>query len=218
MDKLSIYEILSWIVPGTLLVGFVGLLFPEAATFITALTLPDAFKVTFLVALALFAGQIAQAIASIIEPALYWTWGGRPSEIALTKGLGDRYLPKDSATRIRLALQQVAGNEASDRSLFLLAMQRAESVPDSKAKSFNALYAYHRVLFTLVAIFIVVFTVAWISHAIPSISRGQGIAIFCGIAALDVLLWHRTRQRAYYYAREVLLAAERLLAPSSVSK
>ncbi len=143
MDKLSVYEVLSWLVPGTLLLGSVALLFPTRLSAFQSLPGPDAFKVTVLGAMAIFGGQITQAIASIAEPILYWTWGGCPSERALSSGLGNRYLPKDSAARIRRALLQVVGSDASDRSLFLFAMQRAEATSDSKAKSFNAQYAYH---------------------------------------------------------------------------
>ena len=79
MDKLSIYEFLSWIVPGTLLLGFLAMMFPDQAILASSVPGPDAFKVSFLAAMAIFAGQIAQAIASAAEPLLHWTWGGRPS-------------------------------------------------------------------------------------------------------------------------------------------
>ena len=218
MDKLSIYEFLFWIVPGTLLLGFLAMMFPDQAKLVSSVPGPDAFKVSFLAAMAIFAGQIAQAIASAAEPLLHWTWGGRPSETALAHGLGERYVPQDSAGRIRRVLAHAVGQEASNRSLFLFAMQRAESVADSKAKSFNAQYAYHRVLLTLTTMILVVFATAWVFNAVEQISRGQSIAIVLTLIGLEILLWYRTRQRAYYYVREVLLSAERLIAPPTAIK
>lgn len=218
MDKLSIYEVLSWVVPGTLLLGIIGILFPDCAKAVSAMPAPEAFKVAFLAALAIFVGQIAQAIASATEPLLHWTWGGRPSEIAMSRGLGDRYFPKDSGVRIRGVLSRAVSGETSDRSLFLYAMQRAEHVSDSKAKAFNAHYAYNRVMLTLAIVILVAFTVAWLAGAVAHITRGQALAAMIPLVALCVLLWHRTRQRAYYYVREVLLVAERLLAQPTSTK
>ena len=151
MDKLGIYEVLSGIVPGTLLLG--GL----------AILLPDDVKVV-------------SSMAVLAHAA-------------------------DAAT--------------TDRSLFLYAMQPAEVVADSKVKSFK--FAYYRVLQTL-ATLLLAFVVAWLCNVLNHINRGRATTIMLALVGLGMLLWYRTRHRAYYYVREVLFATERLLVQPSTTK
>src|SRR5687767_653543 len=102
--------------------------------------MPEAFAVIGLTAVSILIGHLVQAIASLIEPALYWTWGGRPSERALDAGLGDRIFPADTGARIKSKLATSVGGTPTSRSLFLYAMQRAESSGSSRVTRFNALY------------------------------------------------------------------------------
>lgn len=211
MDKFKIYELLSWVIPGTLLIWLGAVCFPSLATAGTAVKFPDAFGVVALLALAIFIGNLVQAVASLIEPVLNWTWGGRPSERALQGGLGDRYLPKDAAARIRKKLEEIVGAGASNRALFLYAMQRAESAGSDRISTFNALYAYHRALLVLCVAGLVALIIGIIGGQLPSLpwygSVGVAALAACGL----VLVWYRTKQRGFYYVREVLHTAERLL-------
>jgi hypothetical protein len=210
-DKFNVYDLLATIVPGTLVVCLVPLLVPDLAASAKAINLPDTFALIALVALALFAGNVVQAVASHLDPVLFWCWGGRPSERGLEHGLGDRYLPKDSADRIRGKLQAVVGTAASTRSLFLYAMQQAESAGTQRVSTFNGLFAYHRALLILTMIAVGVAIAGVCGRAPAEWSAGLRWGLLAASILLFLLLFFRTKQRAFYYVREVLLTAERVL-------
>lgn len=208
-DKFDYYDLLSMLVPGTLLVGTVPFLFPSITSTVSHTAFPDAFVVVILTALAVFLGQSVQAVASLIEPLLYWTWGGRPSDRALEKGI-PHYLPGESAKRIKGKLQQWVQSEASDHALFLFAMQQADGADIGRARRFNSLYAYHRGLVVLLVIIIGMSAVSLKWGRLATWSWELQVTFIVTIGLLTLLMWHRAKQRANYYVREVLHVAERV--------
>jgi hypothetical protein len=210
-DKFEFYDLLAMLVPGTLLAALMPTFFPSLASRADVVKFPDGFAVICLVALAIFLGHLVQAISSLFEPAFDWTFGGRPSERALQDGLGDRYFPAETAARIRAKLAAIVGTDAKNRSLFLFAVQKAETSDNSRVSKFNGLYAFHRGLLTLtlVAILLLVLSTFW--GTALDWSFNEKAATFIGILGLLLLFWNRTRQRAYYYVREVLFTAERIV-------
>lgn len=215
LDKFEIYDVMGVLVPGVIVVGAIPLAFPDIAATASATHFPEAFGVIVLIAAAIFAGHFLQAIASLLEPVLNWTWGGRASELALTKGLGERYLPFDMAMSIRAKLVTATSSEASIRSLFLFAMGLAESSQSSRAGKFNALYAYHRALLVLDVILILMFFASLLGGFAASLTHTQVIIILAILVVLLFILWRRTRERGFYYVREVLLCAGRQLPMSA---
>ncbi len=216
-DKMDIYDLLGTLIPGVLVVSLAPLAFPAMTEQLKSLAFPDAFAVLALTAASVLVGLLVQASASVLEPMLHRTWGGRPSEVALSRGLGDRYFSAQDGTRIRNQLTRLADAHASNQSLFLIAMQLAESGEAGKARRFNALYAYHRSLLTMMLVVCAAFVISSISGP----ASGLGWLDWCVTCAFlfgtMVLLWHRTRQRSYYYVREVLLSAERILRSTASS-
>ena len=210
-EKLSLYDFFASIIPGSLVVCLVAFGLPEVAAQARDIKLPDAFAVVALVSLALFFGNVMQAIASLIEPVLYRSWGGRPSDYCFTRGLGDRYLPLDSAQRIRGKLALAVGDGASDRSLFLYAMQHAEAATGQRVTTFNALFAYHRLLLVLMTVGFVTSFVVLCGYGPDTWPMKVRWTLFTGSLGLLVLLWFRAKQRGLYYVREVLFTAERVL-------
>jgi hypothetical protein len=211
-DKLDFYDILAMLIPGSLIILATPILFPDIAAFLISQKFPDGFVMIGLVALSIFIGQIVQAIASLMEPVLYWTWGGRPSEHALRRGLGNRYFPADTAKRIRDKLVTAVGQGASDRSLFLYAMTIAENKGAARVSRFNGLYAYHRVLFVMAITTVPIYAASFYHGFAYSATLAQNTLIFCVLLLITLLFWHRAKQRGFYYVREVLLFAERNLA------
>lgn len=211
VDKFEIYDLVSIIVPGALIVTAVPLAFPGIAAYAGHVHFPDAFAVIVLTALSIFAGHLVQSLASLIEPILNKTWGGRASEVALTKGLGDRFLPLDAAVGIRAKLVAATSPDASKRTLFLHAMNLAESSGSSRVRTFNALYAYHRALVVLTLTAIILFIASFRGGFAASLPWKQAIVVSCILVALLVLFWNRTRERGFYYVREVLFCAARQL-------
>jgi hypothetical protein len=210
-DKFEFYDVLGVMIPGSIVLGLVCVTFPEAVKPFSTTAFPDAFTVVCLTAVAVFLGQLIQALASLMEPIVDWTWGGRPWERALEHGLGDRYLPLDSARRIRAKLARVVGEKASPRSLFLYAMQKAETGGNSRVAKFNGLYAYHRGMLTLVVVIIGVLVGAMGWGGIRHLALAPKLELVAAGLILLLIVWFRAKQRGFYYVREVLYTTERLI-------
>ena len=208
LEKFDFYDLMSSLIPGALIVGLIGVLFPVTCSQLV----PDgdtAFSAITLTALIIFVGQLLVAAGSIVEPLLFYTWGGKPSDQALTKGLGDRYMPYHRAQRIKTKLQSMSEHNASSSSLFLKAMTLARNSQNNLAERFNALYAYQRTLVVLILASFVLITVSRFEGILNSVSEGK---FWFGVSVLAVILlvcWQRAKQRAYYFVREVLMSAER---------
>ena len=210
LEKLSYYDVVGIVVPGTLLVGWIPICFPMIPSLSEVITFPEAFAVVVLLALVLFVGHLVQALSSFTEKLLYVTWGGRPSDTALEKGLHN-YFPKDSALRIRGLLEDKIADEASAHSLFLYALQHANSAERSRVSTFNGLYAYHRVLLTLIILALLLFLVSRFWGAVATWTTVEFVVSLVLMVLLLFLMWYRAKQRAFYFVREVLLTAERVL-------
>ena len=212
--KFEFYDVLGILVPGTLLTHIFIACFPQLVR-LAPVKLSETVNTIVFTALIIFIGQLVQALASLVEPLLYWTWGGRPSDRALESGLG-RYMPVETGDRIRGKLRRVLGEQATTGSLFLYAMQRAESPESGRVVKFNALYAYHRGLIVLVLAGLILVILSAFFGALSFTPKSEILGICITLVLVLILVWHRTRQRAMYYVREVLLTAERILdaAPS----
>src|SRR5436305_7009718 len=147
-EKLDIYDVLSTLTLGVLILCAVPICFPGILA-LGGPKYPEGFAVVALLAAALLAGQIIQALGSMMEPFLFFTFGGRPSDLALQGKLkGDRYFTEEEAKRIRTKILSAMGRkQASDGSVFRFAMQRSDAVGAGRASRFNGLYAYHRGVF-----------------------------------------------------------------------
>lgn len=216
-EKFDYYDTLSFFVPGMLLLGWIVICFPSLVQLGSSANFPSAFATLLLMALSLFLGQIVQAVASIIEPVIYRTWGGRPSDRALQAGIKG-YLPEETAIRIRKKLEKAVGEQTEIHSLFLFAMQSSDSAGVGRSRQFNSLYAYHRGLLVLLFLsgLILLGSMKWGGAA--SFSIWQNVAASISVALLTVLIWHRAKQRAFYYVREVLLTAEHVLDSRGIVK
>jgi hypothetical protein len=210
-EKFEFYDVLGILVPGAMLLALIGVSFPGVTTAFAGVGFPAAFAVICLTAVAAFLGQLVQTISSFLELVFNWTWGGRPSERALKEGLGTRYFPADSANRIRAKLARSVGETASDRSLFLYAMQKAETSGNSRVAKFNGLYAYHRAMLALVLISLGVILASMCWGMMKGWTWRDKIGIVAVYILLLVVFWVRAKQRGFYYVREVLSTTERLL-------
>lgn len=207
-DKIDLYELLNTLVPGVLLLSSAPVFFPVLVT-VTTPQYPEAFQVVALTVAAFILGQLVTALASLIEPVLFWTFGGRPSERALRQGLGT-YLPPDTAARIRTKLRSQLGDGTSDRSLYLFAIQQTHTGTDRAAK-FNSLYAHHRGLVVLVLLLLVSFVISTYWGAAAGWPSSLKQALLVMLLVTLFLTWYRTKQRAFYYVREVLFTTERVI-------
>ena len=90
-------------------------------------------------------------------------------------------------------------------------MQQSHEANASRVERFVALYGYYRgLLFSAVlAVTLGLASVRWADHSVLSMAGKLWTVGTLGV--LTILLWYRTKQRAFYYVREVLLTAERVL-------
>jgi hypothetical protein len=212
-ERFDFYDLLGVAIPGVLFAYWVAVCFPAVTGALAGADLPEAVDVIGFAAVAITIGYLLQAIASDIEGILHRTWGGKPSERALSEGLGDRYLSAGAASRIRDVLVTVSGEGASNQDLFQMALTHSNATPASRSERFNALYAYHRSLLVVVvlALLLMVASRFWGAAAAWSDGAFRGAAVAQMLTF--ALLWHRTQQRANHFVRETLYVAERTLQP-----
>jgi hypothetical protein len=213
-DKFDYYDILSTIVPGTIMLCWIPICFSSLLT-VKGPKYPDAFAVLALTILALLIGQIIDAIASLFEPLLFRTFGGKPSDLLLSaQGLDGKYafyMGGDALKRIKAKLVQAVGLEASDSSLFQYAIQRTDAVNAGRVSRFNSLYAYHRSLVILLVLLLSLFVISLRLGTATTWTPLGAFLLIMALAAILLLAWKRAKQRAFYYAREVLYTIERVL-------
>lgn len=145
-------------------------------------------------------GYFLNAISSSIEPLLYKTICGKPSDKLLTPVPGQKwtgirkvkfYFTEDAVN----ALKEDTGDaEATTEKMFGYAMRMANPNKDSRVPDFNGHYALSRVILTTVLIAVVLveirFRDIWYSWPIS--------------LAVLLLAWNRFKVWGYYFAREVL--------------
>lgn len=210
LEKIDYYDALGVLLPGTLMVAWVPICFPTILL-IRVPEYPDLFVGLVLVALAIVVGQLVQAIASMLEPLLWATWGGMHSHRAM-KGQLPRCLPTAEVERIKVRLAAYARGNTSDGALFRCAMQLADGAAVGRVAKFNALYAYHRNLAATGFLCLALFIASAAFHgAAAGLSRGMVIAGTAAAVAVTAILWNRARQRSMYYVTEVLMTAENVL-------
>ncbi len=208
VEKFEYYDILTVLVPGVLLAVWIPFCFPGVLFLGNMPHYPDAFLVVVLTVLSVLLGHLLQALSSLLEPVLYFSWGGRPSDKALSSGLKG-FLPKETAVRIKERLVAVA--PSSGHGAFLFAMQKADSAEKTRTPRFNALYAYHRSLFFLLLVSLTLLFISGFAGRASLWPTSHLVMALLALTLSALLFWYRARQRAFYYVREVLLAADRIL-------
>jgi len=145
-------------------------------------------------------GYFLNAISSLIEPFLFCTICGKPSDRLLTpvpgkKWTGIKKVRFYFAVQTVEALKKDTGDaEATTDKMFGYAMRMANSNKDCRVPDFNGHYALSRVILTTV-----IFTVVIVEIKFACVWYTWPISI-----AILLLAWNRFRERGYYYAREVL--------------
>ncbi len=210
-EKIDYYDVLATVIPGVLMLCWVQITFPIAGKAVSNAGLPDAVMLIALISFSFLVGQVILALSSILEPCLFWTWGGRPSDRALEEGLGERYFPESTAKRIRGKLACRVGANDNLRSLFLYALQLAARSGATRMTRFNSLYVFHRVHVIFASLAIIMTVVSKWYGAAAKWPCHQLTFCLTALVVMLVVLWARARQRAYYHVREVLLSAERAL-------
>ncbi|WP_205529500.1 hypothetical protein [Taibaiella koreensis] len=179
------YDILSSLVPGFLallvLLNFFNLQYDN--DFVIGYT-----------AIAFFLGYLLNTISSWLEGFYFMTWGGKPSSKMLDgKNIWKVNFYHGSKAKALLLID--AGNpNASNNELFLIAVRLVNGIKDTRVEDFNTLYAFSRALLTttlLGTIFLL-------------IENHNDWRYYIVLIPSLIIVWLRSKQRAYYYVREVL--------------
>jgi len=214
--QFKIYDVLASLIPGTLVLGvlLITLLgingdiwvdkllkFKDFSAILTSLFLVTSYLI----------GYIIHALGSWFEPILWFTWGGRPSELLLkNKSNRLRMYEHENAFNFLIARSKMEAKVPDELSsqdfkdLYQIAKNLAFVKADGSIKEriseFNNSYIFSRnILIAFLSIII-----AYITWAYYAFVYWWGI-IFLFIALL--ILWYRCRDKAFYYSREIITAA-----------
>lgn len=145
-------------------------------------------------------GYFLDAFSSFIEPFLYKTICGKPSDKLLTPIPGQKwtgikkvkfYFPDKAVESLK---KDTCDEDASTDKMFGYAMRMVNANKDCRVPDFNGHYALSRVILTTLLIAVVFVEVEYYD------------VWYSWLLSIGVLLlaWNRYKERGYYYAREVL--------------
>lgn len=160
-------------------------------------------------AFAFVCGYIINSVGSLLEPIYYFTIGGKPSTRLLNNGKEKRcwlyhlFVPKNTGIKKvrfyetenvrKLLITGLEDENPSEDRLFSKAMREVNGDQDSRVPDFNAYYALSRTILTTILISTILIISSY-PHCWQS---------YLSIIVL-LICWNRYKERAYYYAREVL--------------
>jgi hypothetical protein len=181
----KIYDILASLIPGFLVL--IILFYLIGIDFDKDLIIPYT-------AIAFFIGFIVNTLSSWLEDLYYLTWKGKPSS-RLINGKGIWKVKFYHSSEIKILLKKETLNtKPSDDELFGIAMRHANASKDNRVEDFNSSYAFSRSLLTCILISVILLffkeRTNWYYYVISF--------------PLLFIVWLRCKQRAYYYAKEVL--------------
>lgn len=183
--KFKAYDILSSLIPGFIIL-FVVLKFLN-------LSYNKDFVIPYTV-IAFFLGYIVNSLSSWFEDFYFFTWGGKPSSSLISgKGIWKVKFYEHQKTKKLLIKDCSLENPINDQ-LFSIAKRYTNGSTNERIKDFNANYAFTRSLLTTTLI----------SSTLLIIDNYDDLRYYAVLIPILVITWLRCKQRAYYYAREVL--------------
>lgn len=180
----KVYDILSSLVPGFILLY----LFLELTNkpFTNELIVP-------FTAIAFLIGFIVNTLSSWLEEFYFFTWRGKPSD-RLLNGKDIWKVKFYQSTEIKEILKkETQSNNASNDELYSIAKMYIKG-NDQLINDLNSSYAFSRSMLTVVLIVGIILI----------IYNYNDLRYYLGVIAIVLIVWLRCKQRAYYYAREVL--------------
>jgi hypothetical protein len=208
--KLSYYDIVAHIVPGTLVLGVLALV-PEVFGFSVPLPKSDAVTLAAGVPVTYAVGQVVQAVSSFMQPLYYKLWGGMPSTVIVegnSKRLGGAPLSTIVAA-LSKRFDSGADTPEQRQALFSFAMALCNRQGLGRVADFNASYAFHRALLTTGVLTTIMLAVALALSELgvasaTSAFRPSLVYLLVLAFLLTVIEFTRTRQRGEYFSMEVL--------------
>lgn len=179
------YDIFSSLVPGFLML--LGLQYFFQISF-------DRDYIIGYTAIAFLLGYILNTLGSWMEDIYFFSWGGNPSS-KLLQGKSIWKVRMFDYTQIRQHLsEKTTSVNPSEEELFSIAMRSVIGQKDTRIDDFNSIYAFSRTLLTTVLI----------SGILILFKHYTDWKYYVSVIPAILILWLRCKQRAYYYAKEVL--------------
>lgn len=210
-DKFSYYDLLAHIVPGTLFLGLLVLL-KNLLGFSIPLHLSSLLALGFGTALAYATGHVLQGISSFFERGYEYLWGGKPSIKMLSEET--KHFTESSRKKMLECLvnhfdESYPETPKDHLQIFRRCMALVNEKKLGRVETFNASYAFHRVLLTTVLLSTVSLCVSsfLVDRSVIEVSRDtyNGLLSLATLALIGTVVeFFRTKQRSEYYAREVL--------------
>ena len=211
LDKIDIYDVVTSLLHGTLFLVAGCVLFPQSMKVISPLEMSEVVSSIAFISIAYFTGQVITSVSSLIQPFLFWIWGGMPSNVVFKGKIPNKYIPYDMVELARIALQKTSPMPLSDAAIFSKAMGIARKADGSLSERHNRMYAYNRITFCNLALILGMFALSCFWGECKSFSYKQIAGVTIVFILLLLLHCYRAKQRAFYYVREVLIVAEREL-------
>ncbi len=184
--SLSLYNVLSHLMPGYLLYLAIIHFFNIDAKY---------FDPIVATAIAYIIGYFVNSVSAWVEWVLNWSWRGRPSEQLLKGKKCGRIEFAEHEKMVKIFQEKIGKDNVKIDDMFQIAMRVADN--DGRISDMNGQYAFSRSI--LVAVII--------SSTILSF-KYYCINWFWILSIMVILIfWYRTKERGFYYAKEVLTVA-----------
>jgi len=183
----KLYDVLAHLIPGFLTIALV--LHWQDISFDNNYILP-ATAIAFLI------GYIINTLSSWLEGFYFWTWKGNPGA-SLLKGKKCWKVTFNENDRKKAISLLSSGLEKIDdyKTMFAKAKRIAEANDTmQRLLTFNTNFAFSRVFLTTILLLSPFIVILYINNWF----------LIVGLVILLIISWLRAKQRAYYYAREVL--------------
>ncbi len=144
------------------------------------------------IAIAFILGYFVNSIGGWIEKIIFWTWGGEPGiQLLEEKRCGRiKFYEIDKLTYLKKEKKNV-----SNKKLFQIAMRLSNG--NKRVDEMNSSYVFSRSIFVvIIIIYIILF---------PEYCRN--IIFHIASVLIIIMAWYRSKERGFYYAKEVLLCA-----------
>jgi hypothetical protein len=220
--QFKLFDILSSIIPGAIsLICILVLCFYDTFDIQALNNIPPIIKdimvliTSSFIIMSYVTGYLINAIGSWIEPLLWKMWNGRPTQILFTKnqqkiGIGSesesilKWLKSMSTNKTiqDAELEKLTANDYIE--IFQIAKNLVFSSDNitrkSRIEDFNNSYVFSRNI-------LVTFIFAGFTALYLYIYVGIRIRFFFIALIATIIIWRRTKERAIYYTREILVSA-----------
>jgi len=137
--------------------------------------------------------HLVNAIGGFTERIIYWSWGGEPA-LQLLKNKKCGRIEFYEVDKIKGLVKNYDG-EITNKKIFQIAMRLSGN--DNRVKDMNASYVFSRSILTSLVIGYIMLMPSFFEDYLFHV-----ISIF-----IIILSWYRAKERAFYYAKEVLQSA-----------